>query len=70
MRQLPIGVFDSGKVGLIVLNDIVKYEHLEDGKKGRLFRNESFIYLADMANMFPRRDLIWSKVDFCRVVRP
>ncbi len=45
---LPIGMFDSGTGGLAVLNDIIEYE-CDEGK--RLFKNESFIYLADMANM-------------------
>ncbi len=47
---LPIGVFDSGTGGLAVLNDIVEYECIDnDGL--RVFEKESFIYLADMANM-------------------
>ncbi len=50
-KPLPIGVFDSGTGGLAVLNDIVEYEHFVDGDGERVFENESFIYLADMANM-------------------
>jgi len=50
-KPLPIGVFDSGTGGLAVLNDIVEYEHFENGDGERVFENESFIYLADMANM-------------------
>ena len=46
---LPIGVFDSGTGGLAVLNDIVEYECAETGV--RVFEKESFVYLADMANM-------------------
>jgi glutamate racemase len=46
---LPIGVFDSGTGGLAVLNDIVEYECTETGI--RVFEKESFVYLADMANM-------------------
>lgn len=46
--SLPIGIFDSGTGGLAVLNDIVEYE--SDEYK-HVFKNESFIYLADMANM-------------------
>ncbi len=47
---LPIGVFDSGTGGLAVLNDIIDY-YPEENEDSRLFENESFIYLADMANM-------------------
>ncbi len=50
-ESLPIGVFDSGTGGLAVLNDIVEYESLDSNGRLRVFENESFIYLADMANM-------------------
>ena len=48
---LPIGVFDSGTGGLAVLNDIAEYKESDNDEKKRIFENESFIYLADMANM-------------------
>jgi len=40
--SLPVGVFDSGTGGLSVLADIISHEGL---------KNESFIYLGDLANM-------------------
>ena len=40
--SLPIGVFDSGTGGLSVLADIIEHEGL---------KNESFIFLGDLANM-------------------
>ncbi|WP_422859289.1 glutamate racemase [Flagellimonas sp. S174] len=55
--SLPIGVFDSGTGGLTVLKAIVAYDEnnnasLEQGSDGkRDFEKESFIYLADQANM-------------------
>ncbi|MFB9054024.1 glutamate racemase [Formosa undariae] len=56
-NNLPIGVFDSGIGGLTVLKAIVDYDQNQNGTKtpgsdGVLdFTNESFIYLADQANM-------------------
>ncbi len=49
--SLPIGVFDSGTGGLAVLHDIVEYESSDNIDGLRAFEKESFIYLADMANM-------------------
>ncbi|WP_318271510.1 glutamate racemase [Sphingobacterium cellulitidis] len=57
LKNLPIGVFDSGTGGLTVLDALVNFdEHnnhsKSNGKDGILdFRNENFIYLADQANM-------------------
>ncbi|MCJ7821068.1 MAG: aspartate/glutamate racemase family protein, partial [Bacteroidales bacterium] len=57
--RLPIGIFDSGTGGLAVLNDLLGYEVpgsgselaiSESSRKGGL-RDESFIFLADLANM-------------------
>lgn len=56
---LPIGVFDSGTGGLTVLDAIVKFDQFNnadhtffpDGDGIRDFTGESFIYLADQANM-------------------
>ncbi len=57
--RLPVGIFDSGTGGLTVLEalltsdyfDNVRHVPLEKGD-GRLdFRRETFIYLADQANM-------------------
>lgn len=56
-KNLPIGVFDSGTGGLTVLKAIVNYdennnENHEKGGDGKIdFNKESFIYLADQANM-------------------
>lgn len=55
--SLPIGVFDSGTGGLTVLKAIVEYDQNhndsnQSGSDGILdFNKESFIYLADDANM-------------------
>ncbi|MGO4822577.1 MULTISPECIES: glutamate racemase [unclassified Flavobacterium] len=55
--SLPIGVFDSGTGGLTVLKAIVDYDQYQNnshqsGADGVLdFNKESFIYLADQANM-------------------
>lgn len=55
--NLPIGVFDSGTGGLTVLKAIVNYdennnENNENGADNvKDFVKESFIYLADQANM-------------------
>lgn len=48
---LPIGIFDSGTGGLAFLNDIVEYRCFDHHDGSQVFNNESFIYLADMANM-------------------
>ncbi len=56
-NSLPIGVFDSGTGGLTVLKAIVAHDGnnnitLKQGGDGKLdFEKESFIYLADQANM-------------------
>ena len=57
LRNYPIGVFDSGTGGLTILEQILKSDGFNnashaarsDGKAD--FRNESFIFLADQANM-------------------
>lgn len=55
--SLPIGVFDSGIGGLTVLKAIVDYDQNQNtthssGTDGVIdFKNESFIYLGDQANM-------------------
>jgi len=55
--SLPIGVFDSGTGGLTVLKAIVNYDQNQNGthqngSDGVIdFDKESFIYLADQANM-------------------
>ncbi len=57
MRDLPIGVFDSGIGGLTVLEallsiDTYNNETHQPGSDGRPdFENERFIYLGDQANM-------------------
>ncbi len=56
-NQLPIGIFDSGTGGLTVMDAIVNFdgfdnlsfEYKSDGVLD--FAKESFIYLADQANM-------------------
>ncbi|MGY5846959.1 glutamate racemase [Salegentibacter sp. HM20] len=56
-KSLPIGVFDSGIGGLTVLDAIVNFDEFnnESGAQqsdGKIdFKRESFIYLADQANM-------------------
>lgn len=52
-KTLPIGIFDSGTGGLAVLNDILRYEAADSTQKGisRNLRNESYVFLADLANM-------------------
>lgn len=56
-KSLPVGVFDAGTGGLTVLKAIVNYdqhknESRETGSDGILdFDKESFIYLADQANL-------------------
>lgn len=57
LRQMPIGVFDSGIGGLTVLEAILALdvynndtlEPIPDGRKD--FEGESFVYLGDQANM-------------------
>jgi glutamate racemase len=57
LRNYPIGVFDSGTGGLTILEQILKSDTFNneshaarsDGKAD--FKNESFIFLADQANM-------------------
>lgn len=57
LRKYPIGVFDSGTGGLTILEQILNSDRFDnrthspnrDGKSD--FENESFIFLADQANM-------------------
>ena len=57
--KLPIGIFDSGTGGLTVLDAIVNFDKFNNadhsysvgGDLIRDFNSESFIYLADQANM-------------------
>ncbi|MBR0223788.1 MAG: hypothetical protein IJL93_05880 [Bacteroidales bacterium] len=57
MRNLPIGVFDSGTGGLTVLDKLLCLDSFDNitGQEGRDsildFAGEHFIYLADQANM-------------------
>lgn len=57
MRNLPIGIFDSGTGGLTVLEKLLQLDHFDNitGATGRDsildFAGEHFIYLADQANM-------------------
>jgi len=57
MRNLPIGVFDSGTGGLTVLEKLLSLDHFDNitGEVGRDsildFAGEHFVYLADQANM-------------------
>lgn len=57
VRDLPVGVFDSGIGGLTVLAAILQVDAFnnvthEPGPDGRLdFENERFVYLGDLANM-------------------
>ncbi len=56
-KELPIGVFDSGTGGLTVFDAIVNFDEFSNisrkaGSDGEIdFNKESFIYLADQANM-------------------
>ena len=56
-KDLPIGVFDSGTGGLTVFDAIVNFDEFSnttrnEGSDGEIdFNKESFIYLADQANM-------------------
>ena len=57
MRNLPIGIFDSGTGGLTVLEKLLSLDSFDNitGATGRDsildFAGEHFIYLADQANM-------------------
>lgn len=57
LRELPIGVFDSGTGGLTVLDALVNFDQFHNASAknqpdGKLdFSRENFIYLADQANM-------------------
>ncbi len=57
LKELPIGVFDSGTGGLTVLDAIVRFDEYNNvakqaGADGVVdFQREDFIYLADQANM-------------------
>lgn len=57
LKELPIGVFDSGTGGLTVLDAIVRFDEYnntdrQNGADGVAdFQREDFIYLADQANM-------------------
>ncbi len=57
VKELPIGVFDSGIGGLTVLDAIVNFDAYNNktrtpGADGQIdFKTEEFIYLADQANM-------------------
>lgn len=57
LKNLPIGVFDSGTGGLTVLDALVNFDQNNNktqkaGADGKLdFAKENFIYLADQANM-------------------
>jgi glutamate racemase len=56
-KNLPVGVFDSGTGGLTVFNALATFDEYNNktGQKGSDgildFSKESFIYLADQANM-------------------
>ena len=57
MRNLPIGIFDSGTGGLTVLEKLLSLDRFDNitGREGRDsildFAGEHFVYLADQANM-------------------
>ena len=57
MRNLPIGIFDSGTGGLTVLEKLLSLDHFDNitGAEGRDsildFAGEHFVYLADQANL-------------------
>ena len=57
MRNLPIGIFDSGTGGLTVLEKLLNLDRFDNitGAPGRDsildFAGEHFVYLADQANM-------------------
>lgn len=72
LRELPIGVFDSGIGGLTVLAAIVQMDAFnnvtrEPGPDGRPdFENERFVYLGDQANMPYGNYPSEQKTDFLR----
>lgn len=72
MKDLPIGVFDSGIGGLTVLEAILQLDAFnnithEPGPDGRPdFENERFIYLGDQANMPYGNYPSEKKTDFLR----
>ncbi|MHC4626606.1 MAG: glutamate racemase, partial [Planctomycetota bacterium] len=72
MKELPIGVFDSGIGGLTVLSAILELDVFdnvtgESGPDGRPdFENERFVYLGDQANMPYGNYPSEQKADFLR----
>ncbi|HID24030.1 MAG TPA: hypothetical protein EYP14_16735, partial [Planctomycetaceae bacterium] len=71
-QAFPIGVFDSGTGGLTVLEQILRIDTF-DNRTGRFrpegdgipdFENESFVFLADQANMPYGNYPVVGKVDF------
>jgi len=72
LKELPIGVFDSGIGGLTVLEEILKVDSFDNvshasGADGIPdFENERFIYLGDQANMPYGNYPSENKVDFLR----
>ena len=72
IRDLPIGVFDSGIGGLTVLSEILAVDEFDNntherGADGRPdFENERFIYLGDQANMPYGNYPSEGKVEFLR----
>lgn len=57
LKNLPIGVFDSGTGGLTVLDALINFDQYNNDSKEKGsdsqadFQREKFIYLADQANM-------------------
>ena len=57
LKELPIGVFDSGVGGLTVLDAILQLDKFDNATGEQVsdgiadFKNEHFIYLGDQANM-------------------
>jgi glutamate racemase len=72
MKELPIGVFDSGIGGLTVLTAILQLDAFdnvthESGPDGRPdFEHERFVYLGDQANMPYGNYASEQKTDFLR----
>lgn len=72
LAALPIGVFDSGTGGLTILEVLLNYDSynnktLEHGSDGLAdFFQESFIYLADQANMPYGNYFVENKSDLLR----
>ncbi|NOX55235.1 MAG: Asp/Glu/hydantoin racemase [Planctomycetes bacterium] len=71
-RSFPIGVFDSGTGGLTVLEQILRIDTF-DNRTGKLrpggdgipdFQQESFVFLADQANMPYGNYPVVGKADF------